>query len=441
MKNVIKTKTKIKTSFKINQKHIDFLNILKLPNEKLNDKIEKEIAENEFLEYNDPPKNNNNKNIIKIQYDDAIINNSMLYTETLYSYLMSKMECLFFNEKDKIIAEYIISSLNDKGYFTTSYAIVINDIKVMNNINCNNAEIDAVLHKLQTLEPAGICARSLQECLLIQLLRQKTDKDNIITVNIIQNYWEEFSKRHFDKIKKKLMLSDDVLERVIVKIKNLNPIPGNIFNNNSTVKLLKPDFKIEEHNGKIYVTLNNQYIHNVKIKQLSKLERLKSKNNKYNDYMRYNYENAKNFLQMLEKREHSLLNIMEIIVQIQHDYFTSGDIKDLKPMKLKDISEKANLDVSIISRIVNSKVVETSFGTFLLKNFFSKGIKNKNGTIVSNKVIKNEIENIISNNKNHINDKAITLILNEKGFNIARRTVTKYRQQLLLPSTRVKYNI
>ena len=436
MKNIIKTK--IKHSFKINQKHIEFLNVLQLSNEKLNDKIEKEISENNFLELTEIPKMpNSNNTIISKKYNEEIINNTMLYTETLYSYLMNKMECLFLNEKDKIIAEYIISSLNEKGYFTTSNEIVINDIKVMYNINCDSSEIDSVLHKLQTLDPAGVCARSLQECLLLQLSRKKNDKDNVIAIDIIRNHWEDFSKQHFNKIKKNIMLSDIGLERIKTKIKNLNPIPSNIFKSNN-ITPLKPDFRVEEKNGELYVTLTNNYIHNIKLKQLSKLAMLKNKNDKYSNYMRCNYENAKNFLQMLEKREHSLQNIMEIIVQIQHDYFISWNIQDLKPMKLKDIAEKANLDISIISRIVNSKVVETQFGIFLLKHFFSKGIKNKNGTIISNKVIKYEIKNIISNNKNHVNDKTIALMLNNKGINIARRTVTKYRQQLLLPSTRTK---
>ena len=307
----------------------------------------------------------------------------------------------------------------------------------MYNINCDSSEIDSVLHKLQTLDPAGVCARSLQECLLLQLSRKKNDKDNVIAIDIIRNHWEDFSKQHFNKIKKNIMLSDIGLERIKTKIKNLNPIPSNIFKSNN-ITPLKPDFRVEEKNGELYVTLTNNYIHNIKLKQLSKLAILKNKNDKYSNYMRFNYENAKNFLQMLEKREHSLQNIMEIIVQIQHDYFISWNIQDLKPMKLKDIAEKANLDISIISRIVNSKVVETQFGIFLLKHFFSKGIKNKNGTIISNKVIKYEIKNIISNNKNHVNDKTIALMLNNKGINIARRTVTKYRQQLLLPSTRTK---
>ncbi|MCC7298262.1 MAG: RNA polymerase factor sigma-54, partial [Bacteroidia bacterium] len=310
--------------------------------------------------------------------------------------------------------------------------------------------LEKLLIKIQNFDPAGIGARDLQECLLLQLYKKDYGDNPAISLaeTIISEQMEAFSKKHYDKIKRSLKIGDDELKGAIAEIVKLNPKPGETGNSNAKTQYIVPDFTVVNNEGVLEVSLNSRNAPDLKI-SAAYSETLKAYDNSPNkaqslkdavQYIKQKLDGAKWFIDSVKQRQNTLMSTMEAIVQRQHDFFLEGDETRLRPMILKDIATQVGLDISTISRVANSKYVETDFGIYPLKYFFSEGIVNDEGEEVSNREIKKILSNAIDaeEKKKPLTDEALMDLLKEKGYNIARRTVAKYREQLNIPVARLR---
>jgi RNA polymerase sigma-54 factor len=311
-------------------------------------------------------------------------------------------------------------------------------------------ELEKILNAIQSLDPPGIGARSLQECLLLQVERKNKKRDSLVFAKrILNNHFEEFSKKHYEKIGREMNIDDATLKNAIGEILKLNPRPGNTFNQGQrSIEHIIPDFMIVNNNGKLELTLNGRNAPELRISRDYKemlqhysKEKTKSKSSKEAiQFVKQKIDSAKWFIDAIKQRQHTLYQTMHTIMEYQYEYFLEGDIRKLKKMVLRDIAEKINMDISTVSRVANSKYVQTPFGTFLLKSFFSEGMSTDSGEEVSSKEVKQILSDCIGaeNKKRPLTDDALTKILNEKGYNIARRTVAKYREMLDIPVARLR---
>lgn len=364
--------------------------------------------------------------------------------------LLTQMGLRLLNEKQKQIATYIIGNLDDSGYLRREAENIVDDLAFSLNISANVEEVERVLNVIQELDPPGVGARSLQECLVIQLRRKENDSIAIEhAIDIIENSFEEFTKKHYDKIQKKLGLNDDQLKEAIDEIIRLNPKPGNSAKDGSRagVQHIIPDFLLSEDNGKLELTLNSRNAPQLRIsKEYEVMLRAyaENKNDKKNKdavtFVRQRIDAAKWFIDAIRQRQQTLLMVMNAIMEYQREYFISGDETKLRPMILKDIADVVGMDISTVSRVANSKYVQTHFGTFLLKTFFSESLSTDTGEEVSTREVKKILEESIGaeNKRKPLTDDELALVLKEKGYNIARRTVAKYREQLNIPVARLR---
>lgn len=364
--------------------------------------------------------------------------------------LLTQMGLRLLNEKQKQIATYIIGNLDDSGYLRREAENIVDDLAFSLNISANVEEVERVLNVIQELDPPGVGARSLQECLVIQLKRKENDSIAIEhAIDIIENSFEEFTKKHYDKIQKKLGLNDDQLKEAIDEIIRLNPKPGNSAKDGSRagVQHIIPDFLLSEDNGKLELTLNSRNAPQLRIsKEYEVMLRAyaENKNDKKNKdavtFVRQRIDAAKWFIDAIRQRQQTLLMVMNAIMEYQREYFISGDETKLRPMILKDIADVVGMDISTVSRVANSKYVQTHFGTFLLKTFFSESLSTDTGEEVSTREVKKILEESIGaeNKRKPLTDDELALVLKEKGYNIARRTVAKYREQLNIPVARLR---
>ncbi|OIP01011.1 MAG: RNA polymerase sigma-54 factor [Bacteroidetes bacterium CG2_30_33_31] len=353
-------------------------------------------------------------------------------------------------EREEAIGDFIIGNLDDSGYLNRELEAMVDDFAFTQNIMTTVEEIEAVLQIIQSLEPPGIGARNLQECLENQLKLKDTDKREIaVALKIIQRYFLEFSKKHYSKIIQRANISEEELKLAIDEILKLNPKPGNSLIDSIKVnQFITPDFLIENDDGELVLTLNGRNMPELHVsrsyKDLFETYNISTKKDqKQKDtvmFIKQKLDSAKWFIDAIRQRHQTLLLTMEAIMAHQYEYFTTGDETNLKPMILKDIAEKVNLDISTISRVVNSKYVQTPFGTFLLKSFFSESMQNTDGEEVSTREIKKILMDVIEaeNKKKPIIDEKLVIILKEKGYNIARRTIAKYREQLGIPVARMR---
>ena len=363
--------------------------------------------------------------------------------------LISQLGLRLLNERQKQIATYIIGNLDDSGYLRRETENIVDDLAFSLNITCTQEEVEKILGVIQELDPPGVGSRSLQECLLIQLKR-KTD-DSLSTefaIDIVQNSFEEFTKKHYDKIQRRLGLSDEELKLAIEEIIHLNPKPGNSAKESGKLtQHIIPDFLITEENGKLDLSLNSRNAPQLKIsRDYEEMLRAYSenKNDKKNKeavvFVRQKIDAAKWFIDAIRQRQQTLLMTMNAIMEYQRAYFISGDETDLRPMILKDIADIVAMDISTVSRVANSKYVQTHFGTFLLKTFFSESLSTDTGEEVSTREVKKILEESIGteSKKKPLTDDELAVLLKDKGYNIARRTVAKYREQLNIPVARLR---
>jgi RNA polymerase sigma-54 factor len=372
-------------------------------------------------------------------------------TETsFYELLLDQLGLLKLDEKEQAIAEQIVGSIDQDGYLRRETASIVDDLAFRQNISATNEEVEILIKRIQQFDPPGVAARDLQECLLIQLKRQKEEGKPVdIAIKAINKYFEEFTKKHYEKIQRGLNLGDEQLKEVMQHIIRLNPKPGGIVSdNNKAENYVVPDFFIMNNNGKLELTLNSRNAPELRISEgyrdmLKDYDRGAKKDKRQKEavlFIKQKIDSAKWFIDAIKQRQHTLLSTMNAIMEHQYEFFISGDETELKPMILKNIAEKTNLDISTVSRVANSKFVQTEFGTYRLKFFFSESLSTDSGEDVSTREVKKILSNFIEgeDKKHPLSDERLTELLQEKGYNIARRTVAKYREQLNIPVARLR---
>lgn len=354
---------------------------------------------------------------------------------TLPEHLLTQLHMTNLSEKEIFIGEYIIWNINEDGYLSCSADLI------SENLDMSTEEVEKVLHVIQHFDPVAIGARNLKECLLIQMT-EKNPK-NTVAITILKDHFEDFANKRFEKIAKKMEINLDDIRNAMEEITRLNPKPGEgyvIYHQNVVV----PDLIVERENGDFRIVMNDWNIPHLRINNSYKKLLLDKKKTprETRDYIRRSLESARWLINSIHQRRATILRVMETIIDQQREFFEKG--KDyLKPMILKDIADEIGMDISTISRVTNGKYVQTEFGVFELKYFFSERIKSDTGEDVSNKKIKSLIKEIIKNENSSkpLNDQKIAELLKEKGFNVARRTVAKYREQMMIPVSRLRRKI
>lgn len=478
---MLKQNLTFKLTQKLSPQQIKLMKLIQLPTLDFEQKIKNEIEENPALETgieekvsdfeNSEDENFSDNNVDNQEIDiDSYLSdddtpsyklNSYNYNSeeedksmpisshtSLHENLKNQTNVLILSKKEKIISDFIIGSIDESGYLSRSIDELIDDIAFTQNEIISSKEIKNVLSMIQNLEPPGIASRNLQECLSLQLKRKPKTNDTLIASKIIDEGFDLFSKKHFKKMQEKFNLNQNSLKKGLNEIEKLNPKPGGSISSFSENNHIVPDFILTVNENHISVNLNrrnapelhisNNYKEMLKGYQGSKM---KSKTQKETvQFIKQKLDAAKWFIEAITQRYQTLTLTIDAIVKFQTEYFLSGDEKKLRPMILKDIAKKTSMDISTVSRVANSKYIETPYGTFLLKKFFSESLKNLEGEEVSSFEVKNILESLIEceNKKNPFSDMALSIELSKKGYSLARRTVAKYREQLNFPVARLR---
>jgi len=386
--------------------------------------------------------------------DDDIYEAPVVNEETFQDYLNQQLAYHDLTDKQLLIGEYIIGNLDDNGYLSRPIPNIVDDLLFTMNVETTEKEVEHVLHIVQQLDPPGIAARDLQECLLIQLQRLQEESpytDYSLSMTIIKECFEEFTKKHYDKIAKKLNVSNRELKPALDAILKLNPKPADAsVTGQKNIHYITPDFFVMVRDGKVELSLdgrNTPELHVSKqyLKMMEEFSKSKDTRNMQEaaQFVKQKIDAARWFIDAINQRQNTLYVTMKAIVDLQEEYFLTGDETKLKPMILKDVADKVGLDISTVSRVANSKYVQTPYGTHLLKYFFSEGITNDEGEEVSTREIKKILKDAVDNEDkaNPMTDEQLMLVLKDKGYPIARRTVAKYREQLGIPVGRMRKKI
>ena len=366
--------------------------------------------------------------------------------------LINQLNTFILTDEQRDIAEFLVGSIDDDGYLRRSVPDIVDDMAFTQGIYTDEKTVEKILHIIHDLEPSGVGARDLHECLLLQL-RHKTPTEYVdLAINIIQNNFDAFTKKHYDKLQSTYEISKEQLKKAIEEIEKLNPKPGGAFDsNNRTVEQIVPDFAIRIVDGELELTLNGRnaptlHISKDYMEMLQTYKVSKDKSHSQKDavqFIKQKLDSAKWFIDAIRQRQETLFVTMNAIMHFQQEYFLDGEETKLKPMILKDIADMVGLDISTVSRVANSKYVDTPYGTKLIKEYFSESMKNDQGEDVSTLEIKNILKNIIEEeDKNKpLPDDQLAEILKEKGYPIARRTIAKYRDLLDIPVARMRKKI
>jgi len=376
---------------------------------------------------------------------------------SFHEHLNLQLGLRILDEHQRILADYLIGNIDEDGYLRRDIEAIVNDIAFSQNIVTEEGELLDILEIIHDFDPPGVGARDLQESLALQLkhkLKVSTAEDDEaleLAYKIIKNYFNEFTKKHYEKIVQKLNLKDDELKEAVDVILKLNPKPGSAYSNplNKNSQHITPDFILENIDGELILSINARNVPDLRVSRtyanmLQSYQSNKKNNTKEQkeavSFVKQKLDSAKWFIDAIKQRQNTLLLTMEAIIQYQEEYFKDGDETLLRPMILKDIAEKTNLDISTISRVVNSKYIQTHFGIFSLKYFFSEGMQKDSGEEVSTREIKKILQECIDNESKSkpLTDEKLAEILQEKGYQIARRTVAKYREQLNIPVARMR---
>ncbi len=384
------------------------------------------------------------------------------YHESLLEELEQQVSLLNFDEEQKLIANQILGSLDQDGYFRREIEAVVDNIAFNEGTLTNKEEVEKVRKEIQRLDPIGIASRDLRDCLLVQLEMLGDDSEGRqIAIEMLRDYWELFEKKHFKKLKKKLNVADEQLKAAFDYIKGLDPKPGGGGNVvDDTQNYIEPDFEVyyqpaardqngQEREGDFVIQLNNGNVPPLRISprykemwdDLKKKKKKSKQNKETKNFIKSKIESAQWFIDSIRQRQNTLMNTMQTIVALQENFFKHGE--GLKPMILKDIADRVNLDISTISRVVNGKYVQTHFGVFELKYFFSEGLETVDGEEVSSREVKNAVQEIVDNEDKQkpLSDQAIADKLKSQGYKVARRTVSKYREKLNIPVARLRKQI
>ena len=448
-----KQRLKQEIGLNLSPQQIQFMNLLQIPLISLEKRIEDELESNPALEETNKEKEKNedtesgwestsNHNPSREEKYNTVAREREL---SLQEFLLQQLPMQSLDDDESELAQFIIGCLDDNGFLSRSLLSISDDLLFKLNLNISETELTPILKIVQNLDPTGVGARDLKECLLLQL-ENKTQTESIkLAQSVLQNQYTAFANKNYEKLLKEFDIDENQIRQVYKEVEQLNPKPGSSFTNTQEVNAyITADFLLEDDNDELNVILNNSRSKSLRSSQYYKkmLENLQQEKGDKEaiQFLKEKIEGAEWFANALIQREQTLLKTMNCIVSIQEEFFKTGDAKLLKPMKLLDISEKIDLDISTISRVTNSKYIETPYGTFLLKEFFSDAYSKDDGTVISNKVIKSHLEDILENEnkKKPYSDEELSEKLDELGFHIARRTVAKYRDQLGVAVARLR---
>lgn len=369
---------------------------------------------------------------------------------SLVEQLLTQLNFLQLDDRRQQIGLQLIGSIESDGYIRRDLEAIVNDLAFSLNIDTDVEELEELLSKIHQFDPPGIGARNLQECLLLQLERKpEQDRSTRVAIDIIENNFKEFTKKHFDKICRKLGVDENTLREAINIITKLNPKPGGVGTDLAArTQYVIPDYILVNDNGKLELSLNSRNAPELRVSRsysdmLHAYDKSNKKDKKLKDtvsFVKQKLDSAKWFIDAIKQRQNTLLNTMETIVKYQYDFFLTGDESKLRPMILKDIATEIGMDISTVSRVANSKSVQTEYGTYSLKYFFSEGIATDSGEDVSSREVKNYLKELVDNEdkRKPLSDDKLEKLLKDKGYNIARRTVAKYREQLQIPVARLR---
>ncbi|MDP4222422.1 MAG: RNA polymerase factor sigma-54 [Bacteroidota bacterium] len=373
---------------------------------------------------------------------------------SFHEYLESQLSLRDLTDKQKILGEYILGNIDEDGYLRRELINIVDDLAFLQNVTTTEQELEEVLTVIQDLDPPGVGARSLRECLLIQLaIKDRTQPAIKIAYTVIDLYFDEFSKRHYDKITARMGITEDELKTAIEEILKLNPKPGSLFSDSftKTSQPIIPDFILDLTEDGFDLHLNSRNLpelrlssaYNEMLQSYIKEKGQKKEMKEAIMFVKQKIDSAKWFIDAIRQRQNTLLLTMNAILEYQQEYFVDGDETKLKPMILKDVAEMTGLDISTVSRVANSKYIQTHFGILPLKFFFSEGLQTDSGEEVSTREIKRILQDCIENEEKRrpLTDERLTEILQDKGYQIARRTVAKYREQLNIPVARLRREI
>ena len=466
---------------RLSPQQIQLMKLLQVPTMELDQRIKQEIEENPALEegtdevedefdnqeddYDDNSDGNDEFDLSDYLDDDVAdyktqTNNSSKDDEerviplsgeqSFQEKLTEQLHLLDLDDKQFMIADVLIGNLDESGYLNRDLEAIVDDLAFALNVDTTEKEVEEILMLIQELDPAGVGARNLQECLLLQIKR-KQDGDIVryTAKKILENHFEEFTKKHYEKIAKKLEIEDEDLKEAIDEILRLNPKPGGSMRETAkNYQQIIPDFMLFENDGRLELSINGRNAPELKVsKDYESMLRSYAEGAKSSKadkealtFVRQKLDSAKWFIDAIKQRQQTLLLTMDAIRHYQEAYFLTGDETKLKPMILKDIADMVGLDISTISRVANSKYVQTNFGIYPLKYFFSESLSTDSGEEVSTREVKKILSDAIEgeDKRNPLTDEKLMELLNEKGYNIARRTVAKYREQLNLPVARMR---
>jgi RNA polymerase sigma-54 factor len=369
---------------------------------------------------------------------------------SFYDLLTDQLHLLNLDNTQQTIAEQVVGSIDEDGYLRRDTSAMVDDLAFRQNVIVTEADVEAIIEMIQQFDPPGVAARNLQECLLLQLKRkEQVDPLDGIAITILTNYFDEFSRKHYDKIQKAISISEDEMRGVIQVVTRLNPKPGGESPDDSQeLNYVVPDFFIYNIGGKLELTLNSRNAPELRISEgyrdmLRDYEKGAKKDKRQKEavlFIKQKIDAAKWFIDAIQQRQQTLLLTMQAILEHQQNFFMSGDESDLRPMILKDVAAATGLDISTVSRVANSKYVQTEFGTYRLKFFFNEALTTDTGEEVSTREVKRILSDLIAgeDKKNPVSDERLTELLQEKGYEIARRTVAKYREQLMIPVARLR---
>lgn len=415
-----------------------------------NESIETEINVDDYLSDDEVPSYKLSANNYSADDDDT----RMPYAAgmSFNQHLLAQLNTYRLDDDEREIAKFLVGSVDEAGYIRRDIQDIVDDLAFTQNVYTTEEKVAYVLTKVQELDPAGVGARSLQECLLLQLERREQNPDVELATHIISDAFEHFSKKHYKKLISKFDITEDQLRDAIHEIETLNPKPGGaVVGNNKMVEHVVPDFAIKIVDGELDLTLNGRNAPELHVSReysnmLKGYKETKKKTKSQKDavmFIKQKLDAAKWFIEAIQQRQQTLFVTMNSIMHHQKEYFLTGDERNLKPMILKDIADKINMDVSTVSRVANSKYVDTPYGTKLIKEFFSESMTNDQGEEVSTREIKKILEITVAeeDKRKPLTDDKLAKILKEKGYPIARRTIAKYREQLDLPVARLRKEI
>lgn len=371
-------------------------------------------------------------------------------TSSFHEYLESQVGMLELDEREEQIVLHLIGSLDDDGYLRRDLDAIVDDLAFRQNIATDVTELRRLLTEIHRLDPPGVGARTLEECLLLQLRRvENPTVFTALAIKVIEKHFELFVKKHYDRLEKVLDVGPEALKDVVEEITRLNPKPGSIFSGNSGAQYaIVPDYILTNNNGELTLQLNSANAPELRIsahfrEMIQHYKKSKDKSKQQKEamlFIKQKIDSAKWFIEAIQSRYHTMMLVMQAILDIQKEYLSTGDETRLKPMILKDIADRTGLDISTVSRVANSKYVETEFGIISLKFFFSESLSTESGEEVSTREVKKILSDLIAveSKKKPISDQKLTAILNQRGYNIARRTVAKYREQLNIPVARLR---